>query len=274
MTHYLARQIIQCPVGCAFLYTIERDSIPIEKATQPKESFARLARAHADLSPWGAEFRRLSTELLSLGPRWVDLACRLLDHPGSDWWTEQLDPDRQILISAPPYQPLEKVNRQWESYAQRPTGWRATSTERSGITSLYSSIWYGTGDWPMPSSIERHKALISRSARVLEIAGPQDWHSFCTTYPFRITRRIGLEQDYSLSPDWQEVQNDLDGIHISFMAQLTAPFVKKETEHGTSALRAWQSEATVWVPGKAMLVGAELEHEEQVREVRHIALPK
>ncbi len=252
------QQIIRCPVGCAFLYSIERDNVPIETAVRPRDAFRRLAKAHVLLSPWGIDFDKTAAELLARGPRWAELAKRLLGHAGSGWWADPIDLERQVLLTDPALRP-SRQNLRWESYAQRPTVWQATSTERDGTTSLNAAIWYGAGDWPIPASLLQHRALIDSAARVLEIGGPSDWHSLCAKYPRRIETGEGPANNYTLSPDWRSVRQDWDGIHISFMAQLVAPFVAQETEHGTSMMWAWQSEATLWVSRDAVHRGEEIQ---------------
>ena len=262
-TDELAARLLRCPVGCAFLLTIERDQVPVSLAVTPPQAFARAAIARRALNPWSRGFAQAVPAALSRGSRLTSLAREVVAHPEGRWWTDPIDRNRQVVAiddtsdraSSRPASP--ESNASWEDYAQRPVHWRITSTLRGGYSCLDTVIARGVGEWPM-SSYVRFAAEIDDSARVREIAGPEDWHSLCVSYP-RVNQRAESPAGAgTLSPDWARVATQWDGVHLTFMALLTAPFVRHSSAAGTTMLWSWDTEGAMWLPGEFLQAGAPL----------------
>ena len=64
-TDELAARLLRCPVGCAFLLTIERDQVPVSLAVTPPQAFARAAAAVRTLDPWSRDFAQAVPAALS-----------------------------------------------------------------------------------------------------------------------------------------------------------------------------------------------------------------
>ncbi len=263
-TDELAARLLRCPVGCAFLLTIERDQVPVALAVTPPQAFARAAIALDALNPWSNDFAQTVPAALSRGSSLASLAREVVAHPESRWWTAPLDRTRQVLafddllaqIASRPASPEPPVR--WEDYAQRPTRWRITSTLRGGHSCLDAVIAQGVGDWGMHTEFRRFEADIEDSARVREIASPEDWHSLCVSWP-RVNRSAESPAGAgTLSPDWARVATQWEGVHLTFMALLTAPFVRHSSAAGTTMLWSWDTEGAIWLPGEFLRAGAPL----------------
>lgn len=259
MTEIHPDQLLACPVGCAFLLTIERDQAPLDLAVTPFESFSRLASVLHRITPWSGTFDRDVAELLSLSPCLADLAREVGNHPGSQWWASPINPGQQVIIPDDTFtesHPLETAPA-WESYAERPLEWRFTSTLYGELSCLDVIISYGVGDWPYDRP-DRFRAETDELARVLEITGPDDWHSFCANYPRPNQRGDSPAGKGTLTPDWRSVTTQWDGIHLTFLSILTALFVRITSEAGTTMMWSWNSEGTLWLPGSFLRPGARL----------------
>ena len=284
-TDDVAARLLRCPVGCAFLLTIERDQVPIEIAVTPPQAFARAAAALDALNPWSGDFERTVTAALSRGADLASLARAVVSHPQSRWWTAPMDPTRQVLViddtahptsarRAPPHPIWERIQRifkrtssraalpasnvRWESYAQRPVGWRITSTLWGAYSCVDTAIASGIGDWTQMTSHRRFAAEIDETARVCEVSSPADWHALCVSSP-RVNQHPNSPAGIgTLVPDWARVATEWDGIHLTFMGLLTAPFVRHSSAAGTSMLWSWDTEGTLWLPGNFVRAGAPL----------------
>ena len=73
-TDELSARLLRCPVGCAFLLTIERDQVPVALAVTPPQAFARAAMALRALNPWSRDFAQAVPAALSRGSRLASLA--------------------------------------------------------------------------------------------------------------------------------------------------------------------------------------------------------
>ena len=262
-TDDVASSLLRCPVGCAFLLTIERDRIPVSLAVTPREAFARAVVALRALNPWSGSFDRAVAAALSRGSDLKSLARAVADHPESRWWTAPLDRIRQVLVTEETPHPISSKASpdslaRWEAYAQRPVGWRMTSTLHGGLSCLDTTIATGTGDWLKPEKYCRFAAEIDDSARVLEISSPADWHKFCVAFACVNQDSTSPAGAGSLSPDWSRVASRWDGVHLTFMGLLTATFVRHRSAAGTTKLWSWDTEGTMWLPGEFVRAGAPL----------------
>lgn len=263
-----ANQILRSPVGCCFLLTIERDQIPIDLAVTPAQAFVRAARAQNVVNPWSPTFDRDVRAAFSLRSRLEQLAHQVAAHPGSRWWVAPFDRTRQVLVDyhvdydtpavASDQTGPSRRNVQWEDYAQRPDGWRITSTLHGKYSCVDAVTSRGVGDWMSTSAYPRFEAEIDVSARVLEIVGPADWHALCVAHPRTNRDPQSPAGAGTLVPDWTSVATQWDGVHLTFMALLTAPFVRHRSAAGTTMLWSWDTEGAWWLPGEFVRAGAPL----------------
>ena len=253
-----ASLLVSCPVGCAFLLTIQRDQESVASAVMPWQAFARFAVAMDVVNPWSGTFDQDVKALLAKGPLLANLAREAAACPESRWWTAPLDPSRQLLmVESDRPQRGVAANPKWESYAERPITRRVTSTLRDEYSCLDTIITSGIGDWPS-DNWRRFRAQIDASARVFEVQSPADWHALCVSHP-RINQDPNSPAGIGvLTPDWDSVATQWDGIHLTFMALLTVPFVRCNSAAGTTMMWAWDTEATIWLPGDFLRVGTPL----------------
>ena len=259
-----ADRILRSPVGCCFLLTIERDRIPVDLAVTPPQAFVRAARAKDVVNPWSPTFERDVRAAFSLRPRLEHVARQVAAHPGSRWWTAPFDKTRQVFVTS---DELEIVSSRtaspessfkWEDYAERPVGWRITSTQRGTYSCLDAVISRGVGDWVSSSAFPRFEAEIDESARVLEIVGPADWHALCVAHPRTNRDPQSPSGAGTLVPDWTSVASLWDGVHLTLMALLTVPFVRQTSAAGTTMLWSWDTEGIWWLRGDFVRAGAPL----------------
>lgn len=261
-TDELAARLLRCPVGCAFLLTIARDRVPVALAVTPRQAFARAVIALDALNPWSGHFDQARDAALSRGSSLMGLAREVAEHPASQWWTDPFDRSQQVLVSS--HKPHRASSRQlppesiahWEAYAQRPLPFRITSTLRGAFSCVDTVL--GTGDWLNPEEYDRFAAEIEPTARVLEVTSPADWHELCVSFPSVNKDRNSPAGAGSLSPDWGRVASRWDGVHLTFAGLLTTPFVRHNSEAGTTMLWSWDAEGTFWLPGKFLRAGAPL----------------
>ena len=263
-TEELAANLLRCPVGCAFLLTIARDRVPIALAVTPRHAFARAVVALRALNPWSGSFDRAVPAVLSRGSDLNGLAREVTAHPNSRWWTTPFDRSRQVLVSdETPHSTASQAASpeslaHWEAYAQRPLGWRMSSTLSGGYSCLDTVIAAGEGDWMEPETYRRFAAQVDESVRILEISTPADWHALCAAFPCFNQDPNSPAGAGSLSPDWDHVAAQWDGVHLTFLGLLTTPFVRYSSAAGTTMLWSWDTEGTVWLPGNSVRAGTPL----------------
>jgi len=247
-----AESLSRCPIGCAFLAPVDAN-LTVDEAVTPRTSFAIAAQALDSLGPWVSNHDRLVERSLKLGAGLGDLARDLLSHPDSSWWSAPFE-GTQVWIGygALPGGSIEGATQsatdrtRGETYAQRPTGWQITSRLFNGASCL-DFVARLAGDWRVPS-LSRAVVEPIEEARVLEIGSAADWHRLCTQYPSPILTSQGDPSGEGvLAPYWSAVARDWDGVHLTFLGLLTAPFVRTESAAGASMLWSWDTEGTVWL---------------------------
>lgn len=113
--------------------------------------------------------------------------------------------------------------------------------------------------------IRRWRVTVDRTARVYEVHSAEDWAGLVTRYPkvSNSCHRLEIEHDLVicgydaanlgawkrfLTPDWEAVAADWDGIHLSWAGYLTADGTLMVLGQGdVTMLRNWGSERTVWL---------------------------
>lgn len=256
-----AQQLLECPVGCLFLIAIDRNDLAVEDALTPPRAFALAAAALRELNPWSDQFRPAIEAALAQGPRFADLARRVVNHDGAGWWSEPIARAHQVWVGTgdSPLAPVTARSgdasrlRSWEDYAQRPVGWRLTSTARDGLSCLDVAVACRVGEWTTDGSTRYAVMPVSDDARVYELSGPAEWHELCRSYPSVYSRSDGPASANTLVPRWAAVAEDWDGVHLTFLGLLTTPFVRIVSAAGASMMWSWDTEGTIW------LEGAELE---------------
>ncbi len=93
---------------------------------------------------------------------------------------------------------------------------------------------------------------------MIEITGPSDWHDLCVSYARVNEDRTSPAGAGTLVPDWTRVAARWHGVHLTFMALLTTPFVRHRSVAGASMLWSWDSECTIWLPGAPVHAGPPL----------------
>ena len=274
----VAAALLRCPIGCAFLLTVERDGMPTALAVAPQQAFSRAAVALRALNPWMTNSQEATAAVLTRAPQLERLAHDVAEQPGSGWWTASVDLGRQVLLvdREPASRDTLLTGWNWEDYAERPIGWRMTSTLRGGISCGDVAIASGVGDWG-DGPLVRCTAMVHATARVREIVTPADWHALCASHP-RVRSKpepsppprsgwhyapLDLEQEGPdragmLVPDWSALVADLDGVHLTFAGLLTVPFVEHESDAGRTMMWSWDTEGTTWLQGDFLRAGEPL----------------
>lgn len=254
--------LLNAPLGCAFLLAIEESGLSPNVAAQPEMSIRLVAEAITQTEIWRTDYHQRRTEILRRGLRLRHLARAVLEDPGAAWWFQPIKLEQQIWAwpqdwdSGPdpsrirsPGEPLT-----WpERYEQKPrTLW--TSTLINGASCLLEAMDGGAGDWYVRGyPIACWKLTTTTSARVYEIAGPEDWHTLCLRYPTEVGEMAAkhLHRHWPgadrLTPDWPAVARDWDGVHLSLGGLLTAAQVVNRTSEGWSVQWGWECELTMWL---------------------------
>ena len=246
----LAEALLRCPVGCNFLWTIERDSAPLAEALAPEQAYERATVALDALNPW-SDTAVLEREVaIERGTRLDGLAREVAAHPASQWWLDPCDTSRQMLPTycssyRQPERPGEPTHIKWEDYAQRPASGHTTSTLYGDVTSIDVAIDRRLVDWERAD--QRSRAIVDQGASVFEITGPADWHALCAAWPRVNKKRNGPAGKGTLVPDWRRVAEEYDGVHLTFAGLLTTPFVRETSAAGTTMLWSWDVEHTTWL---------------------------
>jgi hypothetical protein len=90
--------------------------------------------------------------------------------------------------------------------------------------------------------------------KVWELDGPRSWTELCDHYPDDTAqtyrdqwRKWGLAQDRVITPNWQQVAQEWDGVHLSMGGVLTTEGVPLDVGNGGSMLQGWTCEGTLWL---------------------------
>jgi hypothetical protein len=104
---------------------------------------------------------------------------------------------------------------------------------------------------------------IADTARILELAAPQDWVDLVRRYPLDVSagkrgdwwRATGRDGGW-LMPDWSAVAADWDGVHLSIAGYLTtAGRALDVDERFATVLAGWDPDATYWLDDVVQLTG-------------------
>ena len=129
--------------GCAFVVGLDETGLTAKDVAGPKIGLRMAAECAEFVSRHGADYDRIAPVVLDLAKGKAAQARALVEHPGTAWWFDDLDPQRQAWLSidgtldkfiygTPPdtmawSRPANPSSR-WERYAQKPYGNQTTST--------------------------------------------------------------------------------------------------------------------------------------------------
>ncbi|MCY4558051.1 MAG: hypothetical protein OXF79_17120 [Chloroflexi bacterium] len=256
-----AQAMLASPAGCALILDVSENShLPLEYFAQPMESFW-LAASAIDWCDWrrgkhGAENRSLA---LADAQDHTNLALQIVSDPAFDWWYEPLDLNSQIWVS--PQMPHGSNFRYPEPDPFDPKSWRPpgtldgldlegdpvpdtyaqnTSTLRGITTSQITAYANYVVDHISHFPLAAWQLQFQQDVRVWEINHPADWHTLCLEFPHHAP-------DGRLQPNWPEVSEKWDGIHITLSGMLTCEQVRYEMDGEWSMMQFWHSEETKWL---------------------------
>jgi hypothetical protein len=261
---YRADQIIGAPAGCVLLLIAEEHGLSPADLARPETGLYVIAEAVGTISPWRGDHDRIVTEALRHGPRLRDRALELVREPGIAAWWAPIDREYQLVL--PQHDSFICPEEVWdlrppappnphERYAHRPFPGLSTSENWYGFSSELAQVISRAGDWVIDFPINRRSASIRPTARVLEIAGPHDWHELALHYA--ADGQHGTMPDFPgqpwgdgaglIVPDWSAAAQDWDGVHITPWALLTATQVRIASDIGSTEPWAWEGAHTRWL---------------------------
>ena len=92
-------ELVQSPLGCAFLMIVEQTAFDLRKVSEPQTSFQIGALASGDTEIWRADHEEVLQQVFHYGPQLGDLAQALLEEPSNAWWFEPIDISKQVWVS-------------------------------------------------------------------------------------------------------------------------------------------------------------------------------
>ena len=243
--------------GCALVVVLDESGLTPEDVADPKASLPLAAWCADYVDVHSGDHNLIAPGVLDLARGKEAQARALIEHPGTAWWFDDLDPQRQAWLSihgtldkfiygTPPdtmaWHRPENPSRRWERYAQKPYGNQSTSTLYGPHLTSELVAYYGrVGDYYCEFPLAWWSMRFLEDVRVFEIHGPSDWHELCVRYPARGT------QDDRLVPNWGAVSEEWDGVHLSLGGLLTAEQNRYESAAGWTMLDVWQAEQTRWL---------------------------
>ena len=249
--------LLNSVLGCAFVVALEENGLTPDDMINPKASL-RMAAACADfVDRYRSGYESIASGVMALAEEKTDQARTLIEHPGTAWWFESVDLNRQAWLSVqgtpdkfvygtPPnangWRSPRNPSARWECYAQKPLGNQHTSTlYEPHLTSQLIAYCEWVGDYRCEFPLAWWVMSFPQDARVFEIHSPSDWHELCVQYPAR-----GTEDD-RLVPNWGAVSEEWDGVHLSLGGLLTTEQGRYESPAGWTMLESWHAEQTYWL---------------------------
>lgn len=251
-----AQALLACAAGAAVVLDISANlHLALEHFAEPKISFWLASMAIDTCDFHGG---RPYTDLIFREAKNYDqLALQIVTNPAFAWWYEPFDPDSQVWTSPrmPHSQdPIEPFTpHTWQkpglslpqhdpipnTYAQITSTLRGDSTSELTAFSLYTCDHIC--DFPLAS----WQVRLGQNVRVREINHPADWHDFCLEFPHRA-------RDGGLTPNWPEVADVWDGIHVTLGGILSCDQTRYERDGEWSMMKFCHAEQTWWLDRLAM----------------------
>jgi|HubBroStandDraft_1064217.scaffolds.fasta_scaffold22569_3 hypothetical protein len=186
---------------------------------------------------------------------------------GSDLETEVRAAMRELRPGCPDNLQPGFGSEWWSipSFAER--SWTANELDSIWSTGLlYFSDAFGPRDDPAVLIANGEipalwQMTFNASARVYEVGCPEDWGSLVDRFPCAVSRTHGY--DWSrwgnapgpwLLPDWENVMECYDGVHVSIGGYLLSCGLAIPVRNGYSMLVGWLPGATLWLRDAAMEV--------------------
>jgi hypothetical protein len=209
-----------------------------------------LGELNVHVTRYRGDYEPYVEGLKSRAPHLHGLAQRLSRRMAS-WW-DNLDRQHQIWvgrsIDAPTENLLEVDLSPFGAQTPKPTRAFWTSTHVPGVVSPW--LLSPEGQFSGPYYVWAITA--ANSARVLEIHSREAWSALARSYPrpeagFTYTTTAPPPPSAArLDPDWTDLARDWDGVHLSIGGWLTSEDVPSDSDRGTTELRGWDMESTVW----------------------------
>lgn len=239
------------PAGRAFLLIAARSGLDPAIIAEPQTSVEIAALALDAVSLWRMDRTVVLAELEGAdSSRLEDLARALLACPAAAWWFAPLQCSNQVWLAKDARPPLARhfarpgaAPSSWERYAQKPASGFFTSTVVDGASSAWAVIALGVSDFAdafTSDPIACWRVAARSDARVLEIDGPEAWHSLCVKY-------AAHGEDGRTVPDWSAATHDFDAVHLTLGGLLTAEQVRIDSAAGWSEHWGWDVEQTLWL---------------------------
>jgi hypothetical protein len=259
---------MQAPVAAAMFVLAHRLGLSAGRLAAPATATALASTALRDLYPWDGEAAASRVRAVALVQPLRNLVTLVVTDHRNAWWSAPLDRGAQLLLTGQDDPQREPMHLQipegpidaWETYAQKPIGSIATSTElpvardepiRSGA---HADLSCGISDWDAVYPVHQVRLQVSSAARVYEIDSAADWHSLVQRYWDPATHpgsddnlRNAAGIDNGPAPTWSTVAGDYDGVHLTFAGLLTGLYVPCTTEDVSTTLWAWNWESTCWL---------------------------
>ena len=256
MTHEeKAQALLGSPAGSALVLELSANlHLPLDHFAEPKMSFW-LASNAIDFADVNRDAGWQDIALREARAR-GDLALRIVSNPAFAWWYEPFDPENQIWSSPqmphglnPPdsFQPFDPGS--WQQPApprineDRPVPRvpsQTTSTLRVGSTSAWTAFVTRSAEHVCAFPLAVWRVRFRQSVRVREINNPSDWHDLCLEFPHRAP-------DGRLMPNWREVAEAWDGVHVTLGGVLSCEQARYERDGEWSMMQFWHVEETWWI---------------------------
>lgn len=164
-------------------------------------------------------------------------------------WRKQMLAEEARAARERPASPTDRVTGVWWSI---PSPFTLLSTSRSHFDGSPAGLWWTEDSgWQKASARQVH---IPTGARVLEITGADVWADLCRQHPLEVTasrrhdwyRTTGRHGRWVM-PDWSQVAQDFDGVHLTVSAWLAAAGTVIPVDDDTaSVIAGWSPDETWW----------------------------
>jgi hypothetical protein len=211
--------------------------------------------AHGIHSGWRRHDEVLTNALEAL----AEVDDELSRHEGLAWWHEDADLERQVAYM-PRGRQVDSVPRAADLALKRGGTWWVAPTgavESSRIRAASSEGHRLLDDHWLASADDAPIAIsVDPRARVLEIADARDWVELVEAHPRPSPELLTYDwavgaQDLVL-PDWFEVAEEWDAVHVSAAAWLGTAYRLLPLGDGRSTVLAgWNPDGTSWLTSAA-----------------------
>lgn len=203
---------------------------------------------------WWPEIQVIAPALPALAPKLRAVAEELTQSPATASWWQPLDRAQQIWVHRPGSIPAEHSVHadltQLHPWASKPRRGFWTSTALPPL----ASMWVLSGEESDVSPRAVWRLPLLDATNVWEIDSPRSWIELCERYPDDTTttygkqwRKWGLAQDRVVTPNWGQVAQDWDGVHLSMGGLLTTEGVPLDLGQVGSMIQGWTCEGTLWL---------------------------